>query len=526
VGNTYYVGLFIAAGNTAVTAQTDITIVNFNPVAQSITVVGAPITILSVGGSFQATRAIQNTGGVAGTATYDIYLSTDQTYDAADISVFSGTTASIAAGATDTATDTCTVAAATTPGTYYVLLYIAAGNEASTTNQDVTVLAPFNAAAQAITVQNAPVTLSQAGGTFQASRQIDNTGGDPGTANYEIYLSTDATYDAADILVFSGVTAQITGGASDVQTDTCIVPAATTPASYYVILYIAATPDEVATAAQDVVVNDFNPQATSVAPLNTPVRLPASQTFQVTRTIDNSGTSAGTVNYEIYLSTDTTITTADVLVFTGTTASIAGGGTDTNSVTVTVPAATAYDLDYYVGLYITSANTATSTDTVHVLPNFARFDAISVVEAGTTVNINENLQVQVDIQNTGGVAGTVDYSVYLSADNVIDLADRELLQHTSASIAAEATDSEAVVVTIPGDIPAGTYWVGIYITSANVQTQTAVSGAITISVPRDDDDDGSCGSGTGGGSLWAFLPLAMLAALCLALRRRKLALER
>ncbi|MHC5081416.1 MAG: hypothetical protein ACYTHN_20620, partial [Planctomycetota bacterium] len=87
------------------------------------------------------------------------------------------------------------------------------------------------------------------------------------------------------------------------------------------------------------------------------------------------------------------------------------------------------------------------------------------------------------------------------------------------------TDTEGVVVTIPGDIPAGTYWVGIYLTSANVQTQTAVSGGISITVPRDDDDDGSCGGGTGGKSPWAFLPLAMLAALCLALRRRKVALE-
>ncbi|MHC5082110.1 MAG: hypothetical protein ACYTHN_24155, partial [Planctomycetota bacterium] len=158
--------------------------------------------------------------------------------------------------------------------------------------------------------------------------------------------------------------------------------------NYYAILYIAATPDETPTANQDVVINDFNAQATSVAPLNTPVRVPASQTFQVTRTISNSGTAAGVVNYEIYMSTDTTITTADVLVFTGTTASIAGGGTDTNSVTVTVPASTAYDLDYYVGLYITSANTATSTDTVHVLPNFARYNAISAIAASTTVNIN------------------------------------------------------------------------------------------------------------------------------------------
>jgi uncharacterized membrane protein len=527
VGNTYYVGLYIAAGNTAVTAQTDITIVSFNPVAQTITVIGAPVTILSSGGSFQATRSIQNQGAVAGTANYDIYLSTDQSYDAADISVYSGTTASIAAGATDTATDTCTVPAATTPGNYYVILYIAAGNEVATTNQDVTVLGPFAATASAVSVPAAPVDIpSGIGGTVQVSRSIQNTGGDPGSTTYEIYLSTDATIDTSDTLIFSGTTAQITGGATDTLTDTCLVPSGL-PAgtSYYVGLYIAAG-NTAATTNQDVNITDFNPQATSVAPLNTPVRIPAGQTFQLTRTITNSGTAAGVVNYEIYLSANTTITTTDTLVFSGTTASIAGSGTDTNTVTANVPASIAYDLDYYVGLYITSAVTAVSTDTVHILPNFARYNAVSVVEAGTTVNINENLQVQVDIQNTGGVAGAAAYSVYLSADQSIDLADRELLQHVSASIVAESSDSEAVVVTIPGDIPAGTYWVGIYITSPNVQTQTAVSGAISITVPRDDDDDGSCGGGTNGGSLWAFLPLAMLAALCLALRRRKLALER
>ncbi|MHC5037630.1 MAG: beta strand repeat-containing protein, partial [Planctomycetota bacterium] len=277
----YYVGLYIAAGNTAVTTNQDVTVTasTFNPLAQSITTIGAPVSIPSAGGSFQVNRAIQNAGGVAGTTPYSIYLSTDQSYDAADISVYSGTTASIAAGATDTVTDTCTVAAATTPGNYYVILYIAAGNEVSTTGQDVTVLAPFAASASAISVPAAPVNISSAvGGTFLASRSIQNTGGDPGTTTYEIYISTDATIDQTDTLVFSGVTAQIAGGVTDTQTDTCLVPAGLTAGtSYYVGLYIAAGNTAV-TANQDVNITDFNPIATSLSPLNSPVRTPAGTT--------------------------------------------------------------------------------------------------------------------------------------------------------------------------------------------------------------------------------------------------------
>ncbi|MHC5038182.1 MAG: DUF4082 domain-containing protein, partial [Planctomycetota bacterium] len=112
--------------------------------AQSITVVGAPVTA-TPGGTFQATRAIQNTGLLAGTCNYTIRLSTDTTITTADPAVYTGTSASIAAGATDTATVTCTVPGAQTAGTYYLGLYIAGPpiSTANTTNQDV-IVGTFN----------------------------------------------------------------------------------------------------------------------------------------------------------------------------------------------------------------------------------------------------------------------------------------------------------------------------------------------------------------------------------------------
>jgi uncharacterized membrane protein len=525
-GGPYYVGLYIAAGNTAVTPAQDVTVTNFSPQAQSISVVGAPATVVR-GQTFEAVRSIQNSGTVAGTTNYEIRLSTDTTIDGTDILVFSSTTPSIPAAGTDTATDTCTVPAGATVGPYYVGLIVLGPPQstAATTAQDVNVVDPFTPIAQSLAVTGAPVTIDQTGGTFQASRSIQNTGGVAGIATFEIVLSTDTTYDAADLLVFTGATASIAAGATETLTETCMVQQVSTPGNYYAILYISMTPSESATANQDVVINDFYPMATAVSPLNVPVRVPAGGSFQVSRTISNMGTAAGTVAYEIYLSTDVTITSADILLHTGTTASIPGSGTDTNAVTLTVPASLAVDLDYYVGLYLSATNTAASVDWVRVLPDFARFNALSVVEASSQVNINENLQIQVEIENTGGVPGAATYTVYLSTDGTIDSSDRELLQDVSPFIPVEGTDTSPVVVTIPGDVQAGTYWVGIRITSPNVQTETAVSGGISVLVPRD-DDDGSCGGGPDGGSLWAFLPLALLAAICLAVRRRKMALER
>jgi hypothetical protein len=105
------------------------------------TVVNAPVTV-APGGTFDVTREIQNNGSGAGSTSYTIVISDDSTITAADTVVYSGTTASIAAGTTDTATVTCTVPTTTTDGPYYAGLYIDASTNASTVNADVTVATP------------------------------------------------------------------------------------------------------------------------------------------------------------------------------------------------------------------------------------------------------------------------------------------------------------------------------------------------------------------------------------------------
>ncbi|MHC4600988.1 MAG: hypothetical protein ACYS47_18505, partial [Planctomycetota bacterium] len=108
--------------------------------AQGITVTGAPVTVTQ-GGTFQANSSFLNSGTGPGTANYTIFLSTDTTITTGDTQVYQGTTASIGAGSTYNTTDTCTVPVSTTPGSYYVGLYIAAANTAVTSSQDVIVVA-------------------------------------------------------------------------------------------------------------------------------------------------------------------------------------------------------------------------------------------------------------------------------------------------------------------------------------------------------------------------------------------------
>jgi hypothetical protein len=445
--------------------------------AQSISAVGAPVTV-SPGGTFQASRSIQNTGLAAGTCSYTIRLSTDTTITTADPVVYTGTTPSIAPGGTNTATVTCTVPGAQAVGPYYLGLYIAGPpiSTANTTNQDV-IVGTFTPVAQSITVPGAQVSIPPAGGTFQATRAIQNTGTLAGTTNYDIYLSLDQTYDAADISVFNGTTASIAAGATDTQTDTCTVPAGLTIGTqYYVILYIAAG-NEVSTTNQDVLIGGPIFTASSITTVGAPINIPQNGgTFQATRVIQNTGNMAGTCNYDIYISLDSTIDATDTQVFSGTTASIAAGATDTATDTCTVPSGLTVGNTYYVGLYIAGppVSTAATAQVDITIVNFQPVaQTVNVIGAPVNIlSIGGSFQATRSIQNTGGIAGTANYTLYLSSDQTYDAADISVFSGTTASIAAGATDTATDTCTVAGGTTAGSYYVLLYLGPSNEVSTT------------------------------------------------------
>jgi uncharacterized membrane protein len=398
-------------------------------------------------------------------------------------------------------------------------LFIAAANTACTANADVTV-GTFTPVAQSVSVVGAPVTVPQ-GGSIQVSRSIQNTGSAPGTTPYSIHLSMDNTYSATDIQVWSSTTPVIPASGTDTATHSCTVPMTTPAGTYYVILYIGVG-NETSTAAADITVVALDFQAVSISLVNPPVRVPAGATIQVSRQIYNNGTIAGPAAYSIYLSTDTTVTIADTLIYSATTGSIPPGTTDTVNPTCTVPPTQAYDADYYVGLYLSPTKTAVSANTVHVMPNFARFEAVSVtVPVGLAVKPGDTVSAQIEISNNGGASGSAPYTVYLSSDATITTSDLVIsLENTPVLAADGGTDTATVPVTIPADTPDGTYFIGAYLTASQFTTQTAASGPVEIFVSAPAKSAMGCGGseqGAGGGL--SLLPLVLAALFCLLVRR-------
>ncbi|MHC5038062.1 MAG: hypothetical protein ACYTHM_12165 [Planctomycetota bacterium] len=223
-------------------------------VAQSVSVPGAPINV-PVGGTFQVTRSIENTGSSAASTPYAIYLSTNNIISTGDIQVYSATTAVINPGVTNTISVTCT-APGTAGGPYYVGVHITDTNTAVTANADVTVISGGGMIAQSVTVPGAPITVAP-GQTFQVTRSIQNAGSASASTPYTIYLSTNTIISTADIAVYSGTTATIGPGVTNTITVNCTAPG-TSGGPYYVGVYISAS-NNTRTANADVTVAVVTP---------------------------------------------------------------------------------------------------------------------------------------------------------------------------------------------------------------------------------------------------------------------------
>ncbi|MHC4601518.1 MAG: hypothetical protein ACYS47_21195, partial [Planctomycetota bacterium] len=170
-------------------------------------------------------------------------------------------------------------------------------------------------------------------------------------------------------------------------------------------------------------------QATSISVVGAPVTVPPGGTFQANIAITNVGASSGSTSYSIYISTDQTITTADTLVFTGTTTVIAPASIFTSTDTCTVPGGTPGG-NYYAGLYISAGNTAVTSSQdviVQALSPPGPFNMVAPANSATGVSVNPTyswtasagantytLQVALDggftnmVINKTGITGTSD----------------------------------------------------------------------------------------------------------------------
>lgn len=192
-----------------------------------------------------------------------------------------------------------------------------------------------------------------------------------------------------------------------------------------------------------------------------------SLTIETETTNSGSETSpAYTVNY--YASTDTTITSGDVLLGSTNRNALGVGNSDNFNVNVTLPQSLAPG-NYFIGgiIDIDDANNGNNSnfddETINVqsAPPPAELALQSVNAPAGPFAQGDPITIQSVVQNTGGQSsGPYSLTFYASADNSISSTDAPLGTANRSSLAAGASNNNPFNGMIPVDLPPGSYFIG------------------------------------------------------------------
>ncbi|MGC2457247.1 MAG: CARDB domain-containing protein [Gallionellaceae bacterium] len=431
------------------------------------------------------------------------------------------TIASLAAGATNSATSTFTLPASFTPGSYQLSATVDPNNYQPETNENNNTTVAAGTVTVTANVDLVPTSLGTtttslaAGGNLTVTDTVANQGTSPTSASsfrVNYYLSTDTTITAADTLLGGRNITSIAAGGTNTASTPVSVPTGLAPGVYYLGEIVdsgnaqpetnkanntlATVTITVTTAGGGV---DLVPTSLSAGTSSVPVR----GNFTVTDTVANLGTSptsASSFRVNYYLSTDTTITTADTLIGGRNIASIAAGGTNTASTLVSVPTGLAPGV-YYVGEIVDSGNaqpesnkannTLATVGTITVTALVGGVDLLptSLSTTATSVYTGGSITINDSVMNQGSTAASgggflVNY--YLSTDTT-PLDGTLIGNRTITSLAAGATNSASSTFTIPATFAPGVYYVGIIVNKTKSQVETnyandamATVGTVTV----------------------------------------------
>ena len=196
-------------GETLATNNTKVSTLQISDPDLRVTETTAPAAV-SWGQAITLSWKVENNGSGAAAGTwYDrVYLSSDQTWDGADIlllSAYAGAHSPLAAGGSYTVQTDVTLPSGLTGAGYLLFVTDAAASQAESneTNNSTARAVTFNAAD--LTVTGSAPAAAAWGERIDLAWTVTNSGTGPATAGWwdMVYLSTDNVYDSGDLLLAS-----------------------------------------------------------------------------------------------------------------------------------------------------------------------------------------------------------------------------------------------------------------------------------------------------------------------------------
>jgi subtilase family serine protease/subtilisin family serine protease len=405
--------------------------------------------------------------GTAAASTTTYYLSANAALDSGDVVLGSRVVPALGSGVSDTGSVMVTIPAGTATGTYYVFAKADAGEVVSETSEfNNTAVRTLRVGPDLLVTSLSAPSTAGAGTTISVTDTTRNQGGGASPASStRYYLSVNNLLDGADLLLGARAVAALSPATSDTGSVALTIPAGIAGGTYY--LLAKADGDDALAETQEgnnvflttIVVGGDLVVTSFTGPTDGGAGLPV--TFTDTTKNQGAGTVApSTTTY--YLSANTLLDGADVVLGSRAVPALGGGVSDTGSVTVTIPAGTATGT-YYVFAKADAGDAVSETvetnnttyRTLRVGPDLliASFSAPWASGAGATISVTDTTRNQ-----GGGASPASSTRYYLSSNLALDSGDTLLGSRAVAALAPGASDAGSVALTIPLGIPAGTYY--------------------------------------------------------------------
>ena len=448
-----------------------------NNTAAALVRIGPDLSLTGLGvsgaGGAGATLSVSDTtkntgGGASGASVTRFYLSVNTTIDASDSLLGSRDVPALAAGASSVASTNLTIPAATSTGTYYIIVQadsLGAVVETSETNNVGTILVRVGPDL----VIGGPTASGPmgAGATISVTDTTKNAGGGTSAPSVtQIYLSVNNIVDAGDVLLGSRNVQALATGASSSGTTSAIIPAGTATGLYYIL----AQADALGTNAETYETNNVGALQVRIGPDltiasitgPTAVGSGASMTFSDT-TKDTGGGSAGPSTTRYYFSANTTLDASDTMLGSRSVPALATGGVSTGPTTVTLPAGVVPGT-YYLLAQADADGAVTETYetnnvgylTVKVGPDLVE----SALTLPKTASAGSSFSVTDAAKNQGGGGAAASMArFYLSTNATFDASDIPLGGRGVGALAANGTESATTTLMMPAGTAVGTWYI-------------------------------------------------------------------
>ena len=460
------------------------------------------------GASFTLSATVSNAGdGESGATTLHYYRSTDATITTSDTSM--GTDAVGALAAAGTSSESISLTAPSTAGTYYYGACVdTVTDESDTTNNcsssvTVTVAEPElqpDLIVDSFTITLGPTLETSPGALVYLNQRVANVGDAASAATtVRYYRSTDATITTSDTQVSTDAVPELAASSRFAEVHSERLP--TAPGTYYYGACVDAVAGESNTAnncSRSVKVTVPEPQpdlvvgSASVDDSN----LNTGDSFTLSATVRNAGdeqSAATTLRY--YRSTDSRISSSDTEIGTDAVGALAASGTSAESISLTAPSTAG---TYYYGACVDAVtdesdttNNCSSSVTIAVEEASSGQPDLRIVGVIAVTSLDgvfpgSLIQLSATVRNYGDAnsdATTLRY--YRSADATISVSDTEVGTDEVSALAPSAQVSEGIHLTAPS--PAGTYYYGACVDSVAGESDTTnnCSSSVTIAVEEE-----------------------------------------